>query len=158
MLLAAKMINPAYAIDARTCIRCAACATVAPDNFLVRAGPARVRQQPRNPFEGAGCEAARVLCPTQAITVAEGPSVTEPSPALPGDLYAPVMEVAEAVRWRVEDMPWVSFDPVKATPGLRAVVREMAYSEQTTFSVKTPTSRSGSRSGSTKRPATRWCC
>ncbi|MBS1151940.1 MAG: hypothetical protein H6Q89_3638 [Myxococcaceae bacterium] len=138
MLVGPTMINSApraYAIDARACIRCAACATVAPDNFLVKAGPARVRRNPTTAAEALGCEAARALCPTQVITFTEGTAGAElPAGPLPTELYSPVMEVAEAVRWKVEDLPWASFDPVKATPGLRAVVREMAYSEQTTFS------------------------
>ena len=125
----------AYAIDPRTCIRCAACATVAPHNFLVKVGPAKVRHAPRNALEGRACEAARVICPTQAISVAEvAVTVDPPVPELGGELFAPVMEVAEGVRWRVEDMPWASFDRARVTPGLHAIVREMAYSEQTTFS------------------------
>jgi ferredoxin/rubrerythrin len=132
------MIKPtsgAYAIDPRTCVRCAACATVAPDNFLVKAGPAKIRRQPETAFEARACEAARVICPTQAISVGEAAVADGPSvPAVAADLYSPVMKVAEGVRWKVEDMPWASFDPAKVTPGLHAIVREMAYSEQTTFS------------------------
>ena len=130
------MASPgAYEVDPRACIRCAACATVAPENFSVRAGPAKVRRNPTHAFEGLACEAARDLCPTQAIAVAEASAAVDlPAALAPTDLYSPVMEVAEAVRWKVEEMPWASFDKLKATPGLRAVVREMAYSEQTTFS------------------------
>ena len=95
-----------YAVDTRACIRCAACATVAPDNFLVKAGPAKVRRHPQNAVEGSACEAARVICPTQAISVSHAAAAADPSiPAIPAELYSPVMEVAEGVRWRVEDMP-----------------------------------------------------
>ncbi len=44
------------------------------------------------------------------------------------------MDVAEGVRWKVSDLPWASFDSSKATAPFRALVHEMAYSEQTTFS------------------------
>jgi len=39
---------------------------------------------------------------------------------------------AEAVRWRMEDIPWQRLDRERATPALRALVREIAYSELTT--------------------------
>jgi len=125
----------AYAIDARTCIRCAACATVAPANFVVKTGPAKLKRAPVSGSEVRGCEAARTICPTQAIskTETEGDALAAASPDTPA-LYPPVMEAAEAVRWKVDELPWASFDQAKATPGLKAVVREMAYSEQTTFS------------------------
>ncbi len=124
----------AFAIDARACIRCAACATVAPENFIVKAGPARLRRSPQTVVERRACEAARVLCPTQAISVSNDATMNLVPALSTSELYPRVMEVAEAVRWKVEDMPWASFDSARATPGLRAIVREMAYFEQTTFS------------------------
>ena len=126
-----------YAVDPRTCIRCAACATIAPANFAVRVGPAKLLRNPQTPRERRACAASAAICPTQAISAtgeAEADSAPQPpSPKVP-DLYPPVMEVAEGVRWKISDLPWASFDPSAATPALRAVVREMAYSEQTTFS------------------------
>ncbi len=153
-----------YTIEAKACIRCAACATIAPRHFQVRQGPAKVLRSAETPREQAACNAAMRICPTQAIVpsteviAADAPS--RPEPPLLGaeahaksvwagaaatqspretssrehDLYPTVMDVAEHVRWKVSDLPWDRFDPAKATPELKAVVREMAYSEQTTFS------------------------
>lgn len=124
---------PSYAVEVKACIRCAACATVAPENFLVKGGPAKLRRNPKDERERRGCEAARALCPTQAISALDSAALGVTSPE-PLELYSPVMEVAEAVRWKVEDLPWAGFELPLATDGLRAIVREMAYSEQTTFS------------------------
>jgi hypothetical protein len=41
---------------------------------------------------------------------------------------------AEAARWKIAEVPWDSFDRARATPGLLALVREMAFFEQATFS------------------------
>ena len=128
-------MTAAYCIDAKACIRCAACATVAPRHFQVKQGPAKVLRPAETPREQAACEAAKKLCPTQAILPsAEALAEGGPAPAEPNALYPTVMNVAEAVRWKVSDLPWDRFDAEKATPALKAVVREMAYSEQTTFS------------------------
>jgi hypothetical protein len=43
-----------------------------------------------------------------------------------------LFDEAERVRWRVEDVPWDRIDRERAGPGLRALVRETAYSELTT--------------------------
>lgn len=124
-----------YSIDAKACIRCAACATIAPRHFQVKQGPAKVLRAAETPREQASCEAARRICPTQAIHPgAEAGASATPVPPEPTLLYPTVMDVAEQVRWKVSDLPWDRFDPAKATPELKAVVREMAYSEQTTFS------------------------
>jgi ferredoxin len=126
-----------FSVDGKTCIRCAACATVAPQNFSVRAGPARVLKPAETPREQRACAAAKLICPTKAISEGgDGATQAAPasSPTPTRELYPPVMEIAENVRWRITDLPWAKFDKEKATPGLVAVVREMAYSEQTTFS------------------------
>jgi Rubrerythrin len=39
---------------------------------------------------------------------------------------------AERVRWRMEDIPWAEIDRERAGPDLRALVREIAFSELTT--------------------------
>jgi hypothetical protein len=39
---------------------------------------------------------------------------------------------AEAVRWRMSDVPWDRLDRERAGPGLRALVQEIAFSELTT--------------------------
>lgn len=43
-----------------------------------------------------------------------------------------LFDEAERVRWRMEDVPWDRIDRERAGPGLRALVRETAYSELTT--------------------------
>lgn len=62
----------------------------------------------------------------------------EPAPKihdLVGDaLCLGLAERAERLRWRWADVPWGDLDPARAHPALRALVREMAGSEQTTFS------------------------
>jgi hypothetical protein len=48
-------------------------------------------------------------------------------------LYTPLFDQAEAVRWRMSDLPWRDLDRSKVTPELCALVREIAFAEQTTF-------------------------
>lgn len=122
-------------IDARRCIRCAACATVAPEHFAVGAGKARVVKAPATASEHAACSAAAALCPTQAITAAPHRAAQEAAPApAAADLHPSLIEVAEGVRWKIAELPWPSFDAGKLHPTLLAVARQMAFSEQTTFS------------------------
>lgn len=45
----------------------------------------------------------------------------------------PLFDQAEAVRWRMSDIPWAKIDADKASPDLRALIREVAFSELTTF-------------------------
>lgn len=127
-----------YAVLPKGCIRCGACATVAPGLFSVRSGPARVLGPPQSDADVRSCRAAQALCPTGAIVDAQSPSyaAAEPSPLTNavGELYPDLTDVAEAVRWKLSDLPWKAFQKAQATPGLMGVVREMAYSEQTTFS------------------------
>ncbi|HKE15333.1 MAG TPA: hypothetical protein VKB80_10730, partial [Kofleriaceae bacterium] len=47
-------------------------------------------------------------------------------------LYYPLYAEAERVRWEMEAIPWARLDRERATPGLCALVREIAYSELTT--------------------------
>ena len=122
-----------YAIDPRACIRCAACATLAPAHFAVGAGPARLIRTPATGCERRACNSAAALCPTQAITAADGADLAGDD-SKGGELYPKLIETAEGVRWDIADLPWSTFDPAKATPALCAIVREMAYSEQATFS------------------------
>jgi hypothetical protein len=54
---------------------------------------------------------------------------------MPADeLYAVLAGESEKVRWGLADIPWADLRPDLATPALRAVVREMAFSEHTTYS------------------------
>lgn len=51
-----------------------------------------------------------------------------------GPIYRSLLETAEAGRWRMSEVSWGTFRPELAPPELRAVVREMAFHEQATFS------------------------
>ncbi len=90
---------------------------------------------PVNLRERTACAAATILCPTQAITTND-PTYPEPAapPEVLKELYPVVFAIAERVRWKLTDIPWDTFDASQATVPLRAMVREMAYSEYTTFS------------------------
>jgi hypothetical protein len=48
-------------------------------------------------------------------------------------LYTPLFDQAEVVRWRMADIPWSSIDHSAVTPALSRLVRDVAFSEQTTF-------------------------
>ena len=49
-------------------------------------------------------------------------------------LCYPLFAQAERVRWRMEDVPWDRIAHERVTPGLVALVREIAYAELTTTS------------------------
>jgi hypothetical protein len=82
-------------------------------------------------------EAARLVCPTDAIRGHAGdagdPELGPDATPDEGDLFDVLATGAEAVRWRLSDVPWDALDASRATPGLRAVVREMAFSENATY-------------------------
>jgi ferredoxin len=61
------MSERCYEVDARKCIRCAACATVAPGLFVVDGPAARAVRAPADDAERWSCEAALLLCPTSTI-------------------------------------------------------------------------------------------
>jgi hypothetical protein len=100
----------------------------------VRAGPAKVLREPVNAAERAACEAAAVICPTSAIALEPFPAGDEVKTEGAAELFPTLLDVTEGVRWKVQDLPWDRFDAAAITPEFRALVREMAYSEQTTFS------------------------
>jgi ferredoxin len=54
------------AVTPERCLGCGACAVVAPAVFAV-VRRARVVRQPASPAESRACEAAMLVCPTQAI-------------------------------------------------------------------------------------------
>ena len=120
----------AYRVEAAACIRCGSSATVAPALFRIEAASAEMRRQPASQPEEALAAAARTLCPTAAIS---GPPSGAPLP-LPDDgarLCDALAVTAERARWRWDDLPWER--PRQATPGLPALVREIAFSELATF-------------------------
>jgi ferredoxin len=128
-------ILPRYEIDARTCVRCAACASIAPEHFVVRAGPAKMTRPPNAVEERFAVDAAVRVCPARAISGPEPELYERPYGRQGGvvDLYPMLSDAAETVRWKMSDLPWDSFDPSKVSPLLLDLVRGAAASEQTTY-------------------------
>jgi ferredoxin len=127
-------------VEASRCIRCGACAALDPRLFDVSAQASRVARQP-----GKGDElhavAARWLCPADAIRATSGRDAPEHSLDLStvehGEDASPFGTLAtgaETVRWKLADVPWKELRASSASPELRVVVREMAFSENATFS------------------------
>lgn len=120
-------------VEAPRCIRCGACRALSPAVFQVVAGASRVVREPES-SDRAFLEAARLICPTDAIRggVNEddvvGLGLSEPA------TYGSLAVSAEEVRWGLDSLPWAALEPGQATPALRAVVREMAISESATYS------------------------
>ena len=61
----------ALGVDARRCVRCAACAVVAPGLFEVTRKGTVVRRQPVGEDEVRMAAAAVLVCPAQAILEAD---------------------------------------------------------------------------------------
>jgi ferredoxin len=123
-------------VEDSRCVRCGACAALAPEVFDLSAGPSRVRRQP-TAAEQAGVEVARWICPTDAVRarVGDDDGATEPaSPFHDGAIYGVLAVGAESLRWNLADVPWSELDPKRAPPDLKLVVREMAFSENATYS------------------------
>ena len=133
-------------IDDGRCIRCGGCMTLAPDVFDLSRGRTRALREPSQ-AERASVEAARLICPTDAIrsrSVYDDPGTID----LGGDdvvalerdenrdepLFDALATAAEGVRWGLGDIPWEELDASLATTELRAVAREMAFAENSTYS------------------------
>jgi ferredoxin len=54
-------------VDLRSCVRCAACAIVAPQTFEITRKGTRIVRQPEDDRERAACRVAALVCPTRAI-------------------------------------------------------------------------------------------
>lgn len=127
-----------FAVTER-CFGCGACASLAPEVFVPEAGRCRVARQPDD-SEALRCRAALLNCPASAIKALAAPEPVEArgSAALPRaeqpDLYASLSRVSEAVRWPLAELRWDALEPSAATPALRTLVREMAFSEHATYS------------------------
>jgi ferredoxin len=119
-------------VDRERCIRCGACAALLPDVFDVTGNTSRVARQPE-PRERLFSEAARAICPTDAIRLANDDERLERDPASAPSFHELAIG-AERVRWTLGDVPFGDVDPKSAPPELRAVVREMAFSEHATYS------------------------
>jgi ferredoxin len=135
------MSASAFSINDR-CFGCGACASLAPEVFVPDAGRCRVARQPEA-AELASCQAALLNCPASAIKAlapSDGGARPASVPALRAaaaagpDLYASLSAVSESVRWPLAELPWDALEPAAATPELRTLVREMAFSEHATYS------------------------
>lgn len=134
-----------FRVEAPRCTRCGACTALCPGVFDVSGSASRVVRQP-TAGERLFAEAAQWICPTDAIRVdtaeeeeawAVEPDVA-PIGALPNEgdspLFAELAPSAERVRWALETLPWQELDAKLAPQELRVVVREMAFSENATYS------------------------
>jgi rubrerythrin len=114
--------------------------------FDVTGGACRVVRQPAAD-ERVVADAARWICPTDAIRVAAGEGeergdtragngarASEASVECDSPIFADLAAGSERVRWPLDAVPWDELDVARATPELRAVVREMAFSENATYS------------------------
>jgi ferredoxin/rubrerythrin len=123
-------------IEESRCTRCGACSALAPEVFDVRGASCRVARQP-GARDRVAAEAARLICPTDAIHARAGdaPDADVEPDVEPGEtpLFDTLAVGAESVRWGLGDLPWDEMDAARASPGLRAVVREMAFSESATY-------------------------
>jgi len=122
-------------VEPSRCTRCGACSALRPSMFDVSAPVSRVAHQPSGD-EALWAHAARWICPTDAIRARAGggdPPLVAP-PVDEDSLFDALAGGAEAVRWQLADIPWVELDASQAPPQLRAVVREMAFSENATYS------------------------
>jgi ferredoxin len=132
-----------FRVEASRCTRCGACSALCPSVFDVGGGACRITRQP-TAGEQLFAEAARWICPTNAIRARAGEAETESdremamADAAPCEEGAPLFDAlaagAEAVRWALAGLPWNEFDPELAPAELRLVVREMAFSENATYS------------------------
>jgi len=130
-----------FHVEASRCIRCGACAALAPGVFDLSEGPSRVRRAHMQ-IEARAVEAARLICPTDAIR-----STTSVDAALDQGVASPALETkhgsprfdqlargAERARWSLASVPWADLEPSRATRELQTIVREMAFSENATYS------------------------
>lgn len=58
-----------FRASAERCVRCHACATLAPEVFAVRTDTVTIVRQPQTPDEQSRAMAALLVCPAQAIGV-----------------------------------------------------------------------------------------
>lgn len=118
------------------CTACGACSSLAPGVFVIKDKKSHIARQPTE-AEQEACEAALLNCPPLAIHASAGEAreSQDATPAQdPSHAYVSLIRESEAVRWRLSEIPWERLNPNAATPALRALVREMAFSEHTTYS------------------------
>jgi ferredoxin len=127
-----------FRVEEARCTRCGACSALCPPVFDVSKGPCRIARQP-TADEQVYAEAARWICPTDSIRASAGDD-SEVAPLARGareestTLFDELAAGAEAVRWTLAGLPWNELDPAVVPDTLRVVVREMAFSENATYS------------------------
>jgi ferredoxin len=126
-----------FEIKTSLCTGCGACSSITPEIFSIQENIAAVRRQPRTTSEQNFAEISLLNCPRIAISASDSESIEmHPSTPEEGSAYAytSLVRESEGSRWKVEDIQWERLDPNLVTPALRALIREMAFSEQTTYS------------------------
>jgi ferredoxin len=127
----------AFEVDTPACIRCGACALLCPSTFAMGGKAARVTRQPGTTDQRRLAAAALLNCPTSSIRARNAAEITEgtgePEAAIPG-LYDQLARESEGVRWHLAEVAWDRLAPERAAPSLRALVKEMAFSEHATYS------------------------
>lgn len=133
------------------CIKCGSCSSIAPVIFQVLDDGVRIARQPSNKIESRLAQAALINCPTRAIRqhrtadasiedvdqIAASLNRTEhkESNDLVGEsIYYRLFDEAEKARWRMNDIPWSEIDKNRVTDRTLKLVREVVFSELTTFS------------------------
>jgi ferredoxin len=120
-------------VEKARCIRCGACRAACPGVFDVVDDAASAVRAPE-PAERRFAEAARWMCPTDAIRGVVGDGQDDASELASEALFGELATSAERVRWSLADIRWQDIDVRHATRELRSVVREMAFSESATYS------------------------
>ncbi len=75
-----------------------------------------------------------MICPTDAIRMSAEEDFARGAHPEVERLFDDLAIGAERVRWSLGAVPWRDLDPARAPAHLRAVVREMAFSENATYS------------------------
>jgi ferredoxin/rubrerythrin len=118
-------------VELEQCTRCGACAALCPGVFVIDEAGSRAAREPTN-GEKASVLAARLICPTDAIRMSADESA-DPSSHSDAPLFDELAVGAEHIRWRLDAIPWSEVDGARAPADLRAVVREMAFAENATY-------------------------
>jgi ferredoxin/ferritin len=126
-----------FEIKSSVCSGCGACSSIAPETFSIEDRVAIIRRQPQNKSEHRLAEASLLNCPRIAIQLTDEDVALEEVQADVGYAFTSLVKESEGSRWRVSDIPWEKLEPSLVTPSLRALIREMAFSEQTTYSATT---------------------
>ncbi len=105
--------------------------------FRVDTTGSRALREPLD-AERALVSAARWICPTDAVRFTHDEAVNANHDTLHdaehASLFHELATSAERVRWTLDAIPWSEIESARAPASLRAVVREMAFSEHATYS------------------------